>query len=143
MSGGNSISILNTILRTLEVSRHIAFLKKQIIKGSESFNLPNLASEDYSPINYKQAIYLSTLGGAEALALDQTTGNFVVGKDFDALLIDTKNFPLNNYGFYDEIFAAKSLEKRVLELVQTFIFVGDDRNIIKVFIAGKEVKTTL
>ena len=73
--------------------------------------------------------------------MDNVTGNFVVGKEFDALLIDTSIYPLHNFGAYnEEAYAAKSAEMKLLEKVQKFIYVGDDRNIVKVFVAGRQIK---
>ncbi|XP_061402132.1 guanine deaminase [Musca vetustissima] len=139
VSGGNSISIQDAILRALDVSHHLEFVKKQHMFGTG--RLQNPENPNYKPLDYKQAIYLATLGGAEALALDHVCGNFVVGKEFDALLIDTGVYPLHNYGFYNaEDYEKKSPEVKLLEMVQKFIYTGDDRNIVKVFVAGKQVK---
>jgi guanine deaminase len=67
-------------------------------------------------------------GGANALGLGAKVGSFVVGKQFDALEIDhmAKNGP------YD-IFSGDS----ELEQLEKFIFLGDDRNITKVYVDGK------
>jgi len=35
-----------------------------------------------------EILYLATMGGAQVCALQDKVGNFVVGKEFDALLID-------------------------------------------------------
>lgn len=141
VSGGNSISIQDAILRALDVSHHLEFVKKQNIKGSGKLQSDGGDSTSYTPIDYKQAIYLATLGGAEALALDNVCGNFVEGKEFDALIIDTSIYPLHNFGFYNkEDYDKKSNEVRLLEMVQKFIYVGDDRNIVKVYVAGKQIK---
>ncbi|XP_017466751.1 PREDICTED: guanine deaminase-like isoform X4 [Rhagoletis zephyria] len=134
VSGGNSMSIKDAILRALDVSHHLEFVKKQEIKGSGRLNAQD---NEYRPLNYKQAIFLATLGGAEALALGDVTGNFMVGKDFDALIVDTSKYPLWNYVTVD---AEKSSEAQLLEMVQKFIYVGDDRNIISVYVAGKQIK---
>ncbi|TMW48917.1 hypothetical protein DOY81_006012 [Sarcophaga bullata] len=141
VSGGNSISIQDAILRALDVSHHLEFVKKQIIKGSGKLQSDGGDSLPYTPIDYKQAIYLATLGGAEALALDNVCGNFVEGKEFDALIVDTSIYPLHNFGFYNkEDYDKKSNEIKLLEMVQKFIYVGDDRNIVKVYVAGKQIK---
>ncbi|XP_054731180.1 guanine deaminase [Anastrepha obliqua] len=138
VSGGNSMSIQDAILRALDVSHHLEFVKKQDIKGSGRLTTQD---NEYQPLNYKQAIFLATLGGAEALTLSDVTGNFVMGKDFDALVVDTSKYPLQNYAT-DEA-AKKSQEQQLLEMVQKFIYVGDDRNIIGVYVAGKQIKKKL
>ncbi|KNC21404.1 hypothetical protein FF38_12603 [Lucilia cuprina] len=140
VSGGNSISIQDAILRALDVSHHLEFVKKQNIKGTGQIPV-NKVNTEYKPLDYKQAIYLATLGGAEALALDDICGNFVEGKEFDALVVDTSIYPLHNFGLYNaEDYEKKSDELKLLEMVQKFIYVGDDRNIVNVYVAGKQIK---
>ncbi|PNF20793.1 Guanine deaminase [Cryptotermes secundus] len=114
VSGGYSPSILDAIRNTLDVSIHISYGK-----GS-----------NYAPLTYPEAFYLATLGGARAVALDDTIGNFKVGKDFDALIVNMKNLgPIDILGEYD-----------TEALVQKFLYTGDDRNISKVYVAGRQVK---
>lgn len=67
-----------------------------------------------------------------ALALDDVVGNFQVGKDFDALIVD---MDVENGGV-DYLHVCTPIE-----LIQKFIYVGDDRNIVKVYVAGKCVKS--
>ncbi|KAH8369197.1 hypothetical protein KR009_003848 [Drosophila setifemur] len=125
VSGGNSVSIQDALLRALEVSKHLDFFKKQNIRGTGEAKTPD---PSYVQLKYKQAIYLATLGGAKALALDNVTGNFEVGKEFDALLVDVSvvDNPIRKLS--------------VNELVEKFIYTGSDRNIVEVFVAGKRVK---
>lgn len=125
VSGGNSVSILHSLTRALDVSKHIDFFNKQNIYGTGPAKTPN---PDYRQLTYKQAFYLATLGGAKALSLDHVTGNFAVGKDFDALLVDVS------------ILEKPPRSLTVNELVEKFIYTGDDRNILSVFVAGKKVK---
>lgn len=64
-----------------------------------------------------------------ALALDDKIGNFEVGKEFDALIIDM------------EVGTCEyQLDRSPFEILQQFIYSGDDRNILNVFVAGKLVK---
>ncbi|CAH1252146.1 GDA [Branchiostoma lanceolatum] len=85
---------------------------------------------DYRPLSYQEAFRMATLGGAEVLALDDTIGNFEVGKDFDALLVDmeSSNSRVDTFDF-------DSTE----DLVQKFLFIGDDRNIQEVYVCGQKV----
>lgn len=137
VSGGNCVSIKDVMLRAMDVSHHLEFIKKEEIKRTGK--MPT-TQPDYKPLNYKQAVYLATLGGASALAVDDVVGNFEVGKEFDALLIDTSLFPMPNFVLSQMIEQNFTPEQKVLELVQKFIFSGDDRNIVKIFVAGKQVK---
>uniref|UniRef100_T1GUM9 Amidohydrolase-related domain-containing protein n=1 Tax=Megaselia scalaris TaxID=36166 RepID=T1GUM9_MEGSC len=128
VSGGNCVSIKDVILRALDVSHHLEFIKKHEIKGTGK--MPT-TDETYKSMNYKQAIYLATLGGASAIAVDDKVGNFDVGKEFDALFIDTSIFPMPNFVLSELLEQKFTPEQKVLELVQKFIFNGDDRNIVK------------
>lgn len=55
----------------------------------------------------------------------------MVGKDFDALLIDTdcEDSPFDIFDIQQET-----------ELLQKFLYCGDDRNITQVYVAGRRVK---
>lgn len=138
VGAGSKSSILCAIVDALHVSHGLNFAKNYTIKGTGT--LPECATNrTYMPLNYKQGIYLATLGGAEALAVDHLVGNFVDGKDFDALLVDVNAGPIVKY-METEMTHKKSAEKKLLELVQQFVYVGDDRNILSVYVQGKQVK---
>jgi len=66
-----------------------------------------------------------------ALSIEDKVGNLVPGKEFDALIIDlnAKDSLLDNFKAY-------TLE----ENFQRFIYSGDERNIISVYVNGREVK---
>jgi guanine deaminase len=74
-SGGYSPSILESARQASNVSRHVCM--KSTIETKET---PQLA--------LAEILYLATMGGAEVCSLQDRVGNFVVGKEFDALLID-------------------------------------------------------
>lgn len=68
-----------------------------------------------------------------ALSIDDKVGNLLPGKEFDALIID-----LNTGG---SIFnGLDDTEYTLEEKFQRFIFSGDDRNIVSVYISGRKVK---
>nr|CAD7425309.1 unnamed protein product [Timema monikensis] len=113
VSGGYSPSIIEAMRSALAVSTHLNF------------------KEGGTPLTYHEVFHLATIGGAKALSLDNRIGNFVVGKEFDALIVNMNSFQkipdeLSNYT--NE------------ELLQKFIFTGDDRNIRRVYVAGNVVK---
>lgn len=113
VAGGQSCSILDAMRSALQVSNHLSFIK-----------------EDYETLNYKDVFHMATLGGATALAMDKEIGNFEVGKDFDALVVDT-SVSIQGLDFRND-----NLEERL----QRFIYSGDDRNIIEVYVSGHKVK---
>lgn len=61
--------------------------------------------------------------------MDKQIGNFEVGKEFDALIVDA------NIGFVNN-FENNTLEERL----QRFIYSGSDRNIVEVYVNGRKVK---
>lgn len=81
-------------------------------------------------LSIKEAFRLATLGGSEALSIDYITGNFEVGKEFDALLIDPEAIDSSFEVFSD-------IPKE--EIIQRFLYLGDDRNIKAVYVAGRRV----
>lgn len=90
----------------------------------------NLPEEIYKPLNYMEAFHLATVGGAEVLGMDKVVGNFLPGKKLDCLIIDVnvENSPI-------DVFDHETTE----ELFQKFLFLGDDRNIVHVYVDGKMV----
>ena len=81
-------------------------------------------------LSYAQLFYLATLGGAVVVGMEDTIGNFATGKDLDALVVDTsvEGSPTTTYA-HDEL----------LDRFQKFLFLGDDRNIVKCVVKGKVV----
>lgn len=63
--------------------------------------------------------------------MDEKIGNFNIGKEFDAIIVDMdiKNSSVDYFG-----------DCTPMELLQKFVFVGDDRNVHTVFIAGNKIK---
>lgn len=74
------------------------------------------------------------------MAIADKVGNFTVGKEFDALLVDTSVGPINRYKLPSVLTEQKSPDELLLEQLQKFVYVGDDRNIVRVFVAGQQVK---
>lgn len=127
--------MLVAIQDALNVSLTLNFVKKQNILGTGRICHPDADyNRNYKPLEYKQAFYLATLGGANALSSDDKCGNFMVGKEFDALLVDVSITPLDLFD------VPASSHSHLDQMIQKFLYSGDDRNIRKVFIAGKQVK---
>ncbi|KAK6644175.1 hypothetical protein RUM43_000442 [Polyplax serrata] len=111
-SGGNTCSILESIRQTLMLS-----IQASISKVAEKLSI-------------QQVFYMATLGGAEAMGLGCVTGNFLPGKEFDAILID-----MNNSSVLDLLD-----EYNLQQLFQKFIYLGNDQLMKKVFVASRIVK---
>ncbi|XP_039302579.1 guanine deaminase [Solenopsis invicta] len=114
VSGGSSYSMLDEIRSALKVSNCLALTK-----------------ENYEPLSYKDVFHMATLGGAKALSIENKVGNFVPGKAFDALIIDVnaKGSLLDNFREYT-----------LKENFQRFLYSGDERNIVAVYVNGRKLK---
>lgn len=115
------------------MSRHLEFIK---IQETESSGRDQSDNDVYCSLSYQEAIYLATLGGAEALCMGHITGNFSVGKQFDALIVEAS--PMIK--LFSDIQSPKIGTQRLKDLVERFIYAGDDRNIVQVFVSGKRIK---
>ncbi|KAF2163214.1 hypothetical protein M409DRAFT_68530 [Zasmidium cellare ATCC 36951] len=113
-SAGYSISVLDAMRQASNVSRHLA-----ISTGDERCVL-----------KFEELVYLATMGGAEMCSLSDRIGNFEKGKEFDALLVDV--------GLDDKI-NVQGREHDEDAMLKKWVFMGDDRSIRKVFVAGKLV----
>lgn len=96
-------------------------------------------------------LYLATMGGASLCCMEDKIGSFVPGKSFDALLVDLNADSGNPAVWshekdYDSGTHATSSfnqvgrEERLRGLLERFLFGGDDRNILKVFVQGRCIK---
>ena len=108
------------------------------VGGGTSLSLLRTAGEAYKVLHLQQqalpamrALYLATLGAAEALRLDAELGNFLPGKEADFVVIDEGGAPLTAR----RTAAAQTIEERLFAL-QTL---ADDRNIAATWVAGAEV----
>lgn len=113
VSGGSSCNMLEEMRSALKVSNSLAAMK-----------------ENYVPLNYKDVFHMATLGGAQALSIDDKVGNLVPGKEFDALIIN-----LNSKGSLLDNFREYTLEEKL----QRFIYSGDDRNVTSVYVKGAPI----
>ncbi|GFR86296.1 guanine deaminase-like [Elysia marginata] len=117
-AGGHSPTMLDAIRRGVTAANVLYFSQQP----------DHQATVD--PITYKDIFKLATLGSAQVLGISDVVGNFEVGKQFDALLID----PDVKHSSLD-VFSTDTRE----DIIQKFLFLGDDRNILKVFVNGSQV----
>jgi guanine deaminase len=94
----------------------------------ESYKVAQMGGHRLSPL---RAFYLATLGGARSLYLDDTIGNFELGKHADFVVIDPEATPLlarrmaHTQGLADRLFLLMTL--------------GDDRAVAATYVAGRRV----
>jgi len=121
MSGGYSPSILEAVRQASLVSRHVA------MEGDEKTKL-----------SIEEVLYLGTRGGAKVVGLGEKIGGFGVGMEFDAQLIGLGSVAEDgvdgDMGSVD-IFGWESWDERVAK----WIYNGDDRNTLAVWVKGRLV----
>uniref|UniRef100_H3ATH0 Guanine deaminase n=1 Tax=Latimeria chalumnae TaxID=7897 RepID=H3ATH0_LATCH len=114
VAGGYSASMLDAVRKALDISKILT-----------------IQTPSYETLTFKEVFRLATLGGSQALGLDNIIGNFEVGKEFDAVLIKP-NVPASPF----DVFAEDSCENIAKDIIQKFIYLGDDRNMTEVYVAG-------
>lgn len=88
--------------------------------------------DDDPALNFQASFYLATLGGAEALGMEDRIGSFRVGMEFDAMVLTSSS----SSSYLPDIFPSDSLTDKF----QKLWILGDDRNISRVFVQGRQVK---
>ncbi|KAI1900047.1 hypothetical protein AGOR_G00045980 [Albula goreensis] len=112
VAGGYSPSMLDAIRRALDTSKAL-----------------KIQDPEYKTLTFEEVFRLATLGGSQALSLDDRTGNFEVGKDFDAILVDpfAADGPIDMFPY-----------ENTKVILEKFLNLGDDRNIMEVYVAGRK-----
>jgi guanine deaminase len=87
---------------------------------------------DGAPLNAVKAFYLATLGGAQALRIDDRIGSIRPGMDADFIVLDPAATPLLK--FRSE--RVQSIE----ELLFVLMTLGDDRAVKATYVAGERAK---
>ncbi len=105
------------------------------VGGGTSLSMLKTASEAYKVLHLQEralpamrALFLATLGAAEALGLDEKIGNFEAGKEADFVVLDYAGSSLTAR----RIAAAKTIEEKLFALMT----LADDRNVAAVHVAG-------
>eukprot|EP01117_Protostelium_nocturnum_P001766 TRINITY_DN1218_c0_g1_i3.p1 TRINITY_DN1218_c0_g1~~TRINITY_DN1218_c0_g1_i3.p1 ORF type:complete len:424 (+),score=97.23 TRINITY_DN1218_c0_g1_i3:1478-2749(+) len=118
IAGGYSISSLSSIRNLVIASKALSIQKK----------------DSSLEIDYQTGFWHATMGGAISLGIEDEVGSFAVGKRFDALLIDC-SVEEENFAHGVDSFDGDSASI----LFEKFINCGDERNIQKVWVDGKEI----
>lgn len=100
----------------------------QLQSLNEAYKVMQLQGKKLDPF---KSLYLATLGGANALYLDDKLGNFESGKDADFVVLDYNATPLISYRMQQ----AKTLDEKLFALTM----LGDDRAVKETFAAGLSV----
>jgi len=105
------------------------------VGGGTSLSLLRTASEAYKVLHLQdqalpatRALYLATLGAAEALYLDDKVGNFEPGKEADFVVLDPAGSSLSER----RTRVAASIEEALFAITM----LADDRNVAATYVAG-------
>ncbi|WFD01230.1 guanine deaminase [Malassezia yamatoensis] len=121
ISGGYSIGLLPVLREANTLSRTLAMQDPR----QETASLEIL-------------FYIATLGGAQVCGLDDHVGKFAKGYDFDALLVDPfLTQPGRSTPGNPGLFVQK--DEPLASVLEKWLFCGDDRNIVEVYVRGRKV----
>lgn len=83
--------------------------------------------------------YLATIGGARVCDFDKHVGSFAPGKSFDALLVSVRSETGNPLLWSDDVGCeeGEKIEELLARWLERFLFGGDDRNILRVYVQGR------
>ena len=109
------------------------------VGGGTSLSLLKTASDAYKVLHLQdhalppmRALYLATLGAAEALYLDENIGNFLPGKEADFVVLDPNGTSLTAR----RTKAAETIE----ELFFALLTLADDRHVAATYVSGNSLK---
>jgi guanine deaminase len=95
---------------------------------NEAYKIQQLQKEKLSAF---KAFYLSTMGSAKALSLEDKVGNFAPGKEADFVVLNYSATKLQGL----RTSRAKDLHDKLFAMMT----LGDDRNVVATFAAGEKV----
>lgn len=98
--------------------------------ANEAYKVAQLRQQKLSPF---KALFLATLGGARALCLEETLGNFDIGKDADFIVLDPRSTPL--MAFRNSPAPPADLTD-LADRIFSLIMMGDDRAVQAAYILG-------
>jgi guanine deaminase len=123
VAGGISLSMLNEAKEAAESSKTWNILHRGRDFGRES-------EPELPPVSAEEALWLATLGGAQALGLERTTGNFKVGKEADFVVVSL-----------EQLMPRETLFSSYSNLVARLVYGMAGMRVEQTFVRGREVYT--
>jgi guanine deaminase len=99
--------------------------------ANEAYKVAQLQGQQLSAF---KVLFLSTLGAAKALCLEDKIGSFNIGNEADFVVLNPRATPL--MAFRNPTAIASSLED-LSELVFGMVILGDDRTVSATYVAGE------
>jgi guanine deaminase len=132
IAGGYNCSILHSARMSVVASQALQ-QQSNVLQSESNKNEKPIKEQQSTVLDYRHVFYLATMGGAEALNLHDRIGTFAPGMEFDAIILsaEPKNSPV-------EIFQSNS----IADVFQKLVVLGDDRNVTRVFVQGRDVTVT-
>ncbi|KAJ3340868.1 hypothetical protein HDU93_006160 [Gonapodya sp. JEL0774] len=135
ISGGPLTTVVQAMRWAVGNSRQLE-VSEMLVNGGKQ----EPGTKESPVISWKDAFYLATLGGAQALSLDDHIGSLEAGKEFDALLVDVKPEWETSWDVFEEEMVDGPPTVEQIEMwVEKFINLGDDRNLAEVYVKGRRV----
>jgi guanine deaminase len=137
VGAGNAFSMI----RVMEEAYKVGLCNNTTLDGSINPREQDLEESKRNKLSAYRAFYLATLGGAKALYLDDTIGNFEVGKEADFVALDLKAGQ-HALAWHQELTCAQGMPTTVqqaAELLFGLLACGDDRNVAETWVFGKRV----
>lgn len=135
MGGGNAVSLV----RVMEEAYKVGMCNNTMLDGSVDPRAQDPAEADRNRLSPVRALYLATLGGAQALYLDDVLGNFEPGKEADFVVLDGKAGQAAMA--WRQSLVADGQAPRTMDEAAQLLFgvlaAGDDRNVDETWIAGQ------
>ncbi|KAJ2794576.1 hypothetical protein H4R20_006178, partial [Coemansia guatemalensis] len=122
----------------LDAMRMAAAANRALIAASRDAG----AETKQAPLSASELLFLATQGGARVMGMQSQLGSLDPGKFFDALVVDldVPNSPVPSANSTGAVLNHQQNGESELEWglrTEQFVFLADDRNIARVYVAGK------
>jgi guanine deaminase len=136
VGGGNRFCLLNT----LDEAYKVGMCNNTMLDGSIDPDKQDLAEAERNKLSPYRAFWSITLGGAEALYIDEYVGNFIPGKEADFVALDWNAGP-SAQGWHQSLLLGGKTGPQTMEdaanLLFSIMMIGDDRNVDETWIMGE------
>ncbi|KAJ9114618.1 hypothetical protein QFC22_005491 [Naganishia vaughanmartiniae] len=137
-SGGFALGVLPQLRNASMLSKMLA-VQPEKPNGQTNGHVGQFTNK---PLSIPTLFYLATMGGAALCKMAETVGNFLPGKEFDALHVTPGRSP----NFFLDVGENRPVgqtrderRKKLKETFERFLFVSDDRDIAHVYVRGRKV----
>jgi guanine deaminase len=137
IGAGNRFSMINV----LDEAYKVGMCNNTMLDGSLEGARQDLAEAERNKLSPFRAFWSVTLGGAEALYLDDRLGNFTPGKEADFVVLDPAGGQLAQGWRQSQVAPAtgpRSLQEAA-DLLFGIMMVGDDRCVDETWVMGRRL----